>query len=85
MNDKYMMYDILESEKNMVVNMAFSLNEASCENIYNTFLEMFQSLSKECKILFNIAYNKNYYTLENAESKKVYQAKTKLTTELNKK
>lgn len=80
-----MINDILECEKNMTVNMAISLNEASCDNIYNIFFDMFQKISKECKILFNIAYNKNLYTLEKAEKQKITQAKTKLNKELNEK
>lgn len=83
LNDKYMINDILETEKNMTVNMAISLNEASCENIYNVFFDIFQNISKECKILFNIAYNKNLYVLEQAENKKITCAKSKLTKELN--
>ena len=37
MTAKDMMADILESEKNLVVNMAISLNEASCDTLYKKY------------------------------------------------
>lgn len=83
MNDKYMLYDILESEKNLVVNTSIALNEASCTPIYETYFEIFQSASTSCKTLFNLAYNKNWYTLEEATKTKVDQEHTKLKKELS--
>ncbi len=84
MNDKYILYDILETEKNIVVNTAIALNEASCTPIYDAYFEMFDTISKEAKTLFNLAYNKNWYTLEEATKTKIEQEYTKLNSELSK-
>ena len=82
MNDKYMVYDVLETEKNMVVNTAIALNEASCTPIYDTYYEMFDAISKESKTLFTLAYNKNWYTLEKGTKTKIEQEYDKLSKEL---
>ena len=37
MNDKKIVEDILETEKNLVANMATALNEASCSEIYDSY------------------------------------------------
>lgn len=55
--------DILETEKNMVVNYAIALNEASCDNIYNEYKRQFDNLSDASKKLFNIAFNNGFYNL----------------------
>lgn len=82
MNDKYMLYDVLETEKNIVVNTAIALNEASCATIYDTYYEIFDAISKASKTLFNLAYNKNWYTLEQATKTKIQQEYDKLSKEL---
>lgn len=83
MTDKYMLYDVLETEKNIVVNTSIALNEASCTPIYDTYFEIFDNISKATKILFNLAYNKNWYTLEEATKTKIEQEYNKLEKELN--
>ena len=82
MTDKYMLYDVLETEKNIVVNTAIALNEASCTFIYDTYYEIFDTISKANKILFNLAYNKNWYTLEQSTKTKIQQEYDKLSKEL---
>ena len=79
MNDKYMLYDVLETEKNIVVNTAISLNEASCTPIYDIYYEIFDAISKASKTLFNLAYNKNWYTLEQSTKTKIQQEYDKLS------
>lgn len=83
MEDKYMLYDILASEKAMVANMATALNEASCDGIYKKYHDMFEDSTKEAKDLFNLAYNKGWYTLEEAETQKISECKSKLEGVLN--
>lgn len=84
MEDKYFLADILESEKNLCSNMTTALNEASNEAMYKRLFGMFQSLSESAKVLFNIAYNNNWYTLEEAKETKITQELTKFEEELNK-
>ena len=77
MTAKDMMADILESEKNLVVNMAISLNEASCDTLYKKYYTMFEEISMQTKELFAIAYNKGWYQLETAEEDKIEKAYNK--------
>ena len=57
MASKYMIYDVISSLKSMVVNYAYSLNEASSPCIYEEYLDQFLTLSKITKELFYYAYN----------------------------
>lgn len=82
MEEKYYLFDILANEKDMTVNMAISLNEASCEHIYKTYLNIFEECSKEAADLFNLAYNKGWYTLEEADQNKIETEHQKLNDEL---
>lgn len=79
-----MLYDVLEMEKNIIVNTAIALNEASCTPIYNTYFEIFNEISKASKKLFNLAYNKNWYTLEESKKNKIQQEYNKISKELSK-
>lgn len=83
MSDKYYLNDLLASEKNMVVNMATSLNEASCDKIYKVYHKMFEDVSKEAADLFIIGFNRGWFTLEEVPSKKIQTEYDKLNEELN--
>jgi spore coat protein CotF len=75
--------DILETEKNMVVNYAHALNEASCDNLYKEFKRQFDNISNYTKTLFNIAYNNGFYNLEQVQSNKIKQEYSKLSDDLS--
>ncbi len=83
MNDKKIVEDILETEKNLVANMATALNEASCSEIYDSYRDVFDSVTGAQKSLFTIAYNKSWYKLEEAEGNKICQEYKKLKKELD--
>ncbi len=83
MKEQDMLKDVLDTEKSIVTNMATALNEASCDKIYNTYFDIFGELSKEAKILFNIAYNNSWYTLEESTVTKINLEHDKLSKELN--
>lgn len=82
--EKYYLFDVLETEKNMVVNMAIALNEASNEDLYRKLYKMFDSISVKTKELFTLAYDKGWYTLEETGVTKIDKEITKLNGELNK-
>ncbi len=82
MASKYMIYDVISSLKSMVVNYAYSLNEASSPCIYEEYLDQFLTLSKITKELFYYAYNNNWYPLEEAPATKIKKEVTKLQKEL---
>lgn len=83
MKDKEILEDILETEKNMVVNLATALNEASCKELYDKIFEMFTDVSNMQKNLFTIAYNKGWYQLEEEQENKVCEKYNKLKKELD--
>lgn len=71
MTDKEYMLDILDTEKYISVNMTYALNEASCEKLYKKYFEMFKKINESAKEIFDLAYSKNYYKLESADTKKI--------------
>ena len=83
MNDKKIVEDILETEKNLVANMATALNEASCSETYDSYHDIFDSVTSAQKNLFTLAFNKSWYKLEAAECNKICQEYKKLKKELD--
>jgi len=71
MTDKEYIMDALEMEKNFTVDMAFALNEASNEDLYKDFFEIFKETSKAAKELFYLAYDLGFYTLEKESQTKL--------------
>ena len=84
MEDKFIMMDALSTIKCIVANTAIAMNEASSDNIYKVFEDIFYAYSKEAKEIFAICYSNNWYQLEEAGSNKIDQEISKLCTELNK-
>lgn len=83
MECKYILYDVLESLKNMVVNYAIALNEASSESIYKEYKKQFDKLSMMSKELFNYAYEKSWYKLEEVQATKITKEINKMQKEMN--
>ena len=75
--------DILESEKNLSVNMTFALNEASCDKLYKSYLKMFENINKKVKEIFDLSYKLGFYKLEKEEGKKIKSTIKTLTQELS--
>ena len=82
MEDKFIMMDALLTEKDLVDNTAVALNEASCDNIYKAYFNIFEKISKEAKDLFNLCYNNDWYQLEEAPKTKLTKETEKLCKEL---
>ena len=83
MNDKEYIMDILESGKNLSVNMTFALNEASCDKLYKSYLKMFENINKKVKEIFDLSYKLGFYKLEKEEGKKIKSTIKTLTQELS--
>ncbi|MDD2409560.1 MAG: spore coat protein [Bacilli bacterium] len=82
MEDKYIMMDVLSTEKCLTSNTATALNEASCDSIYKAYYNIFEKLSKEAKEVFNLCYNNDWYSLEEAQGTKINKEYDKLNKEL---
>ena len=78
MNDKNILLDTLETEKNLSIDMTCALNEASNEKYYNEIFNMFTSINESAKDLFTIGSNLGYYKLEDAPQKDLDMAITEL-------
>ncbi len=79
MNDENYLNDMLETEKNMSVNMTYALNEASNENLFDEIYEMFNMVKESQRTLFELAFKKGWYCLEKAEENKIIEEYNKLT------
>lgn len=82
MSDREILMDVLETEKNMSVNMTYALNEASHEKLYNELFNMFEEINESAKELFAIAYNLNYYKLKAEKSTNIKTSVQKLSQDL---
>lgn len=71
LNDKDYLNSLLNCLKEMVRNYSVVLTEASNENLYNTYREMFDKYINLQREAFELAFKKGWYTLETAESNKV--------------
>lgn len=83
MTEKAYVSDVLEMEKNMTVNMAIALNEASNDSLYKALFKMFEEISLSAKNLFEIAYDNNWYQLEKSQPDKIKKEIQKLSKELS--
>ncbi|MBO4245861.1 MAG: spore coat protein [Bacilli bacterium] len=63
MNEQAILLDVLTSLKNMSVNLTIALNEASCDNVYNLYLEQFKEVNKYAKLVYDLMSKKGYYQL----------------------
>lgn len=84
MEEKFIMMDVLATEKNLAANTAIALNEASCDEVYDVYADLFNELSNASQELFALCYHREWYQLEEAPQPKLKQEISKLCGELNK-
>ena len=82
LNDKDYLNCLLSTLKEMVKNYSVVLTEASNENLYNTYKNMFDTYINLQREVFELAFRKGWYTLEVAESNKVSNKYQTLNQEL---
>lgn len=82
MNDKNYLTDMLETEKNMSVNMTIALNEASNEALFKELFHLFLEVKEKQRTLYELAFEKGWYALEEAEKTKVSEKAKMLEKEL---
>lgn len=71
LNDKDYINLLLSCLKEMTKNYATSLTEASNENLYKKYKEMFDTYSSLQREVYELVFRKGWYALEQAETKKV--------------
>ena len=83
MNDYNYLYDMLETEKSLSINMVNLLNELSNENLFNKIEPMFMEIKKAQRTLFELLFSNGWYTLEEAEGKKINEKVSQLQPKLD--
>lgn len=82
MNDKDFITTMLSIEKALVKDYAVSLTEASNNDLYNDYYDMFDDLSNLQRYIYNLMFKKGWYQLEMAEDNKIQEKLNCLTNEI---
>lgn len=82
LNDRDYLLDVLETIKNMNSNMAIALNEASNNKLYKEFLEITDEISFAQRELYELAFYKGWYVIEEAKETKINEKRTNLEKKL---
>lgn len=77
MNEKDFLTDMLETEKNMRVNISVALNEASNEELYNEIYTTYEDVGDMQRKLYELMFRKGWYCLEKADTNKITTAYNK--------
>jgi len=71
LNDKDYLNCLLTTLKEMVKNYSTVLTEASNENLYNNYKEMFDRYIKMQREVYELMFRNGWYSLEKAEMQKI--------------
>lgn len=71
LNDKDYITCILTSLKELEKNYAIALTEASNEELYQKYFNIFESISKLQREVYEVMFKKGWYILEQAEQLKI--------------
>lgn len=82
MNDKDYLSSILEIEKAMVKNYAVCLTEASNEDLYNDYHDMFDDASDMQREIYNLMFKKGWYSIETSQDAKIDEKLSMMEQEL---
>ena len=83
LNDKDYLTILLTCLKDMEKNYVIALTEASNENLYSKYMEIFNSLSYLQREVYEMMFRNGWYQLEKAEETKVSQKCQTLNQEYN--
>ena len=83
MNDKDYINSVLSSLKEMCKNYTVAMTEASNEVLYEEYFNMFNNISKLQRDVYEVMFQKGWYSLEEAPENKINQKYNMLTTEYN--
>ena len=81
LNDKDYMTSLLTCLKELTKNYAVALTEASNEELYQKYFEIFTSISRLQREVYEVMFKKGWYTLEQAEQLKIKNAYETLNQE----
>lgn len=75
MSEKDLLNDLLNQEKQLMSSTATFIQESSCENLRRMLTDQFEQTSKDQFTIFDHMRQKGYYPTNDADTKKVQQAK----------
>ena len=82
MNDKDYITTILNLEKAIVKGYATALTEASNNDLYNDYFDMFEEVCSLQREIYNLMFKKGWYCLEMAEENKISEKINNLSQDL---
>lgn len=82
MNDKDVITSILSLEKSLVKDYAVCLTEASNNDLYNDYFDMFDDIINLQRNIYNLMYKKGWYQLEIVQDDKIEEKKLYFTNEI---
>lgn len=83
MNDRDYLNDILETEKNISNNFSIALDEMSNKELFEKVKNMLLDSKNMARELYDLAFQKGWYSLEKAETMKINQKQDELQTKLS--
>ena len=83
LNDKDYLNSLLSCLKEMTKNYTVAMTEASNENLYQEYLEIFLNIISLEREVYELMFRNGWYTLEKAESNKINQKYQTLNQELS--
>ncbi len=83
LNEKDYLTSLLTSLKNMEKNYCIAMTEASCEELYQKYLETFLNISAMQREVYELMFLNGWYVLEKAESNKIQDKYQTLNQDLN--
>lgn len=81
MNDRDFANDLLSTEKYLTAAYSTALNEMSHETLYRDLKTIFNETQDCQRHLFNLMYQKGWYSLQAADSQQLQQDYQKFSTE----
>lgn len=82
-NDKDYINSLLSSLKEMIKNYAIALTEASNENLYNSYKNIFDSYVYLQREVYELMFRNGWYSLEKAETQKISNKVQMLSQEIS--
>ena len=83
LNEKDYLTSLLTSLKNMEKNYCIAMTEASCEELYQKYLETFLNISATQREVYELMFLNGWYVLEKAENNKIQDKYQTLNQDLN--
>lgn len=83
MNDKDYITTILSMEKQVVKNYAVAMTEASNNDLYNDYHDMFDDVCELQREIYNLMFKKGWYCLEVANDDKIQQKLDSIQQEIS--